>query len=163
MEKLISNTEFGEYCKSQVIHDGMDYEDYFHLRNNFDAFLKTPLSIGQFVLCDLDGNVLEEPDFMSGDYDDNGHGDVDKHQYKKDLKEWNEARERVLFEGFEVKTKTAWNNGYQFIVDKNELFYPYWFDGITQTWNLSKGLLSIEYLVPYSLTLTPNAKAIIEK
>ena len=65
-------------------------------------FLQKPLTLGMFVPTDEDGNVLEEPDFFSGDYDDNGFGDVDKYQYKLDSKQYQQAKDRVLFEGFEI-------------------------------------------------------------
>lgn len=41
-------------------------------------------------------NPFEKPDFMDGSYDNNGFGDVDKRQYKKDLKEWQEAESKTF-------------------------------------------------------------------
>ncbi len=65
---------------------------------NYANFLKQPLKLEMFVPCDNEGNVLEEPDFFSGDYDDNGFGDVDKFKYKNDIQEYNQAKEKILFE-----------------------------------------------------------------
>lgn len=123
-------------------HQGFNIEKYDFIIKvcNYAKFLKQPLQLGFFVPCDLDGNVLEEPDFMSGYYDDNGFGDVDKYKYKKHLKEHQEAKERVLFEGFELSTNNT-------VLHKNGLLrigfsrYPI-----------------VEDLIKYNLVLTESAK-----
>lgn len=38
-----------------------------------------------------------EPTITNGDYDNNGFGDIDKYQFKKDHKEWKEAQDKTFF------------------------------------------------------------------
>lgn len=58
----------------------------------YTKFLKQPLTLGMFVPCDEKGNVLEEPYF-------DGINEV----YYTHAKHWyEEAKEKVLFEGFEL-------------------------------------------------------------
>lgn len=64
--------------------------------------------------------------------------------------------EKALFQGFEVKTKTAFNNGYDFVCDNNEIFYRLWYNPVTG-WELSKGLKTIEDLVIFKPKLTDLA------
>ena len=90
---LQSSLQFGETLKS------VSDSDYRRLRDNYDALLKQPLQLGFFVPCDENGNVLEEPkrwnDYLQ--FPDSFDGN----------KEWGElynyelAKERVLFKGFE--------------------------------------------------------------
>lgn len=37
----------------------------------------------------------EDPKITNGEYDDNGFGDIDKRQFKEDLKSWQEAQSKV--------------------------------------------------------------------
>ena len=55
----------------------------------YARFLKQPLTLGMFIPIDLDGNVLEEPeeDFINP-------------YYPNDCKQFKEAKDRVIFEGF---------------------------------------------------------------
>ena len=78
---------------------------------HYARFLKQPLKLEMFVPCDDEGEPLEKPDFFSGEYDDNGYGDVDKYQYKLDLKEYKKAQEKVLFKGFELLKKPSRHSG----------------------------------------------------
>lgn len=88
----------------------IDDRDYYHeilisygKMKNYAKFLKQSLKLEMFVPCDDEGEPLEEPDFFSGEYDENGYGDVDKYQYKLDVKQYQKAQEKVLFKGFEVE------------------------------------------------------------
>ncbi len=103
--KLIANTEYGKSLNIQVHNKELTLERYFELRHVYDWFLIKPLNLSMFTPCKkVEGKwiPIEEPDFMDGSYDDNGYGDTDKFQYKKDLKEYQQAKERVLFEGWVV-------------------------------------------------------------
>ena len=92
---LLSSLQFGETLKSVS-----DF-DYRRFRYNYDALLKQPLQLCFFVPCDENGNVLEEPkrwnDYLQ--FPDSFDGN----------KEWGElynyelAKERVLFKGFEAR------------------------------------------------------------
>ena len=145
--KLISNTLFGKYCKSKEkeFSRRIDYLDWYEkTRNNFDEFLEQPLKVEMFVPCDEEGNVLEEPkrwkDYLQ--YPDSFDGN----------KEWNElydyqqAKEKVLFEGIEFRT----NGGVNFLTIKEDTFA--FFD-----FNVKFKNLTIEYLIQYNLQLTENA------
>lgn len=63
-------------------------------------FLKQPLKLKMFVPCDEDGNVLENPDKHQQKYKDR-LGDFYLEKYKDDYKNYKQAKEKVLFEGFE--------------------------------------------------------------
>jgi len=57
-------------------------------------FLNQPLTLGMFVPCDLDGNVLRELDIIN--YEKIHH--VNR-GYKEYSEKYQQAKERVLFEG----------------------------------------------------------------
>jgi len=142
-----------KFCKTLLIMERLmshsDYEDSIDLPSvsdiefriksrNHRVFLKQPLSIGMFVPCDLDGNVL-----MSID---------DKEQYFRDCYDggwWNQfvdykvlyqqAKERCLFEGnFDTRSE-----GNPFVRLNNLEFH---LNGLT-----------IERLVGFNLKLTATA------
>lgn len=136
MKNLISNTSFGDYLRTKNLPD---YE-YRFLRDKFDDFLKQPLELWMFVPCKLvDGvwAVLEEPD-----------ADYYMKVTEKDLKEYQEAKDRVLFKGFEID--------YDRIVKNNEIRIQ--FNDYSTYLNNSKTVIStIEHLVKHNLELTPTA------
>jgi len=65
----------------------------------YAEFLKQPLTLGMFVPCDLESNVLEEPN-SNDDYYKDANGISEN--YFIDFKEYQKAKERVLFKGFKV-------------------------------------------------------------
>ena len=69
---------------------------------NYATFLKQPLKLEMFVPCDDYGNVLENPDKHQRKYKDR-LGDFYLDKYKDDYKNYKQAKEKVLFEGFELK------------------------------------------------------------
>lgn len=66
-------------------------EEFAQSMINYAQFLKQPLKIEMFVPCN-EGNVLEEPKNDFRGYND----------YSKRLNVFEKAKEKVLFEGFEV-------------------------------------------------------------
>ena len=103
--KLISNTSFGELCKSKEkeFSRRIDYLDWFErVRTNFDKFLKQPLNLGMLVTCDDEGNFFEEPKIE--DYFDDGFNFEFNQKHFKDvvLKEYYNAKEKVLFENIPI-------------------------------------------------------------
>lgn len=86
MEKLIPMVDFvleaHEACVSST------FDNY-----RYAKFLKQPINIGMFIPCDEDGNVLEEPDSV---------GVGNQFYYERALDQYQQAKERVLFEGFEI-------------------------------------------------------------
>lgn len=106
MEKLISNTDFGFYVRELEINDHKKLE----LRENYDSFQKQPLTLGMFVPCDLDGNVLQEPNFYEK-YGSN-YEPISNIEYTIDYRKYQEAKYRVLFEGLkfeDVQPSTEYN------------------------------------------------------
>lgn len=87
---------------------------------NYANFLKQPLKLEMFVPCDEEGNVLEEPD---------KEFELSYWDCSTKISKYQQAKEKVLFEGFRVS--------------KAKLFI-----------NSEK---TIEDLIKYDLTLTPNA------
>ncbi len=127
----------------------------------YAQFLKQPLQLGMFVPCDLEGDVLEEPDFFIGKYDDNGYGDVDKRKYKEDLKEHQEARERCLFDGFEVNEDEDNFIYITFLFNKNNcklIFDKESNSFLIDTPVFDEYVEKIEDLIKYNLELTKTAQ-----
>ena len=74
---------------------------------NYANFLKQPLTLSMFVPCDEDGNILSEPsdyDYFVSDNEQYFQGDIGECQ------KYVEAKERVLFKGFEVKSSKIHEN-----------------------------------------------------
>ncbi|WP_312922559.1 hypothetical protein [Empedobacter brevis] len=109
--KLTSSKNFGKTLK-----DKTDSE-YRRLRDNFDNFLEHALHLGMFVPTDEEGNVLEEPEKLkkrlkifhpnhSVPY--NGINTTLGYY----ITEYQQAKERVLFEGFYVDIDTLCHSDY---------------------------------------------------
>lgn len=135
--KLISMTDF------VLEQDKLlgDYEDFRAVIVSYTKFLKQPLELWMFVPCKLvDGVwvVLEEPDDAK-DYI--FRGDSMRHE---DLQEYQQAKERCLFEG-NFTTKTHGENNVIYLNDSS--FYT--------SWNKSK---TIEDLIFLYLSLTQTAQ-----
>ena len=69
---------------------------------NYANFLKKPLKLGYFIPCDEEGDILEEPtnyekrllNMMTG--------------YNDEVYTYYQAKQRVLFEGFEYDKENDW-------------------------------------------------------
>lgn len=138
MKKLISCTDF----VLQEEKKGMQNTDRplrFERILKYAKFLKQPLTLSMFVPTDDDGNVLSNPKDSTL-------------QYQKRIDKYQQAKERVVFEGFEVINKSF----YQFITNgKCSPFYKEDNDSLKQ-WKKELEL-TIEDLVKFNLTITPNA------
>lgn len=81
---------------------------------NYAQFLKTPLTLGMFIPTDLEGNVLEEPivgkQYYENVYDENSKARI------QEIKEYEKAQERVIFEGFELIEVDLIGSGFYHIV-----------------------------------------------
>lgn len=91
-------------------------------------FLNQPLTLGMFVPCDLEGNVLEEPkgfsEFMpKRDTDDAFFGRVVGLAKGSPFYEYQQAKESVLFEGWQMENDldSIWLN--KAGTDENFCFY----------------------------------------
>ena len=94
--ELISMTSFVLENAKQPYVEGTKYKDLV----NYAKFLKQPLKLEMFVPCDEEGNVLEEPkrwkDYLQ--YPDSFDGNKEWDE----LYDYQQAKEKVLFEGFEL-------------------------------------------------------------
>ena len=103
--KLISNILFGKYCKSKEkeFSRRIDYLDWYEkTRNNFDNFLEQPLKLEMFVPCDNDEEILK-PQYIAGK--EVIYNELVEEFIMDKVKEYNEAKEKVLFEGFNLNQK----------------------------------------------------------
>lgn len=101
--KLISMKDYVLEQKQIWNHDNTMHAsaNYVTATVNYANFLTLQLELGQFVPCDLEGNVLSEPEgFMVY----KGWLKDDKYWEGADLKlikQYQQAKDRVIFEGFE--------------------------------------------------------------
>ncbi len=147
MTNLKSNTAFGDYLETLDISNSA----YRMLRSNFDKFLKLKLELWQFIPCKLVYGVwfvLEEPDYTKyANY-------ANSMRYREELKEYQEAKYRVLFEGFIFDAESNQ-------LHNEEVGIHIFFNGLTveifsdpDTFYIE----TIEEITPYQLTLTASAK-----
>jgi hypothetical protein len=130
------NTPLGGQQVASIRHvEGEKYRKIYRYAN----FLKQPLKLSLFVPCDEEGNVLEEPSKKiypaSMSY---------AQSINSDLVQYQQAKSRVIFEGFIVKDGLT-------VCDENSILHIFWnYEG---KWVLSKGLETIEDLVKFNLEL----------
>ena len=132
MINFVKQVEDKSYTKTEKynIIERQSKCDTFDKIIKYANFLKQPLTLGMFVPCDDDGNVV------SGFY--NGNIDSKDKSFTKLANEYNEAKKRVLFTGFQVRNQST----YSVVSNKDE--------DVWVTWNKSK---TIEDLIPYNLDL----------
>jgi len=147
MKTLISAVEFILQNTTDTLDSG--YNSTELLLRRYANFLKQPLHISMFIPATLEGNVLEF------DYPQNkAFDEIAQEAFKN---EYQQAKERVLFEGFEIKTHPTIDTfkyiGFEyyeepiFIVKSNtEIIQP-----------THGTYITVESLVKYNLTLTDNA------
>lgn len=68
----------------------------------YAKFLDQKLELWMFVPCDENGNVLEEPEIYSQWVRENFNDELENEERINQCKEFIKAKEKVLFEGFEV-------------------------------------------------------------
>ena len=88
--KLIKMTDF-------VLQNYEKNDNYQNIADEcllYANFLKQPLTLGMFIPCDENGNVLEDPEFHEPN-NENEIGDYDELRYQ-----YQEAKSKVIFEGF---------------------------------------------------------------
>lgn len=133
--KLISMTEF--VLDKQRFKE--DSDTAIFKITNYANFLKQPLKLEMFVPCDEESNFFEEPRQVS----------PDGIKWEEYLKKYQQAKEKVLFEGFEIKDNVFLLNDKIFFasaINAKQFFIHY------QTIeDLSNHFLSNEII------LTPNA------
>lgn len=102
-----------------------------------------------FVPCDEEGNVLDEPYIEN--YIDVVRGDKTT-QFNRDLEQYQKAKDRVLFEGFEVEREYGSavhfkSKGISSIYYKEENYYHYF----------GKKHKTVESMVAWTIFLNPSA------
>lgn len=95
MKTLISMTDFVLF---QWNYAGITDEQKLRNCAAYALFLKQPLTLGMFVPCDENGNVLEEPKLQSELL-------IVINDFMDKMKVYNEAKERVLFKEFKFIEK----------------------------------------------------------
>ena len=113
MKKLISMTDYvlerslkdiSEYTITEAFKDGAKVMNEIF---NYAKFLKQPLKLEMFIACDDEGNVLEEPEqfqeWLNSDHYFNASESI-CHQCRM----FQQAKEKVLFEGFDLQTANFW-------------------------------------------------------
>lgn len=112
-------------------------------------FLKQPLKLWMFVPCDENGNVLEEPErdnFLT-------HGICRTDDLTKALKQHQQAKERCLFEGFnliEISKNLR-------IIKNEKLDCQVFANQFQNVYYLCNEFSTIESLIKYNLALTPTS------
>ena len=109
--KLISMVDFVLQFDKPVgyFEDQSDFlncqVDYMGKVMSYAQFLKQPLNLGMLVTCDDEGNFFEEPKIE--DYFDDGFNFEFNQKHFQDvvLKEYYKAKEKVIFEGFDLNQK----------------------------------------------------------
>jgi hypothetical protein len=160
MKNLISMTNFvleqnSTEGKSLTSTDWLkEFELRFIKIVKYAEFLKKPASIGMFVPCDLNGNVLEN--FST--HFPTGNNELEETIFAKN-KEYQEAEERVLFKNFQVVNLPIKQGLYsKSIADGSGLIHLFWYSKVTEIWSLSHGLNTIEDLAIFnSIELTQTA------
>lgn len=144
--KLISMTDF----VIQQWDNDIYTDDFAETVNNYARFITKPLSLGMFVPCDEDGEILY-PQYVGGKeviYDKYVQDDMmDK------VKEYQQAKDKVLFEGFGIENEKFFDASFYGVV-RNKDTYVFVKD---KEWEKVNDYNTIEDLVLYKLPLTPNA------
>ena len=97
--------KLSEYVKSNKA-DMSPNNDVFSVLNRLNSYtnlITQPINIGQFIACDLKGNVLEKPLMYYNEFALTQLKSVEMSiaiEANKKVKEYQEAQERVLFKGF---------------------------------------------------------------
>jgi len=95
-----ANLAMGEMNMSGTYH--MEKEAFAQLSKicNWNDFLKRTLTLGDFIPC-KDGKPLEKPEYYDN-WDGEAVNPVDHTDYIQSLYDYQEAKSRVVFEGWEI-------------------------------------------------------------
>tara|TARA_R110001606_G_scaffold398524_1_gene577793 strand:+ start:315 stop:764 length:450 start_codon:yes stop_codon:yes gene_type:complete len=143
--KLISCTGYAENERDNTKCLSEDIINSYNRIMRYANFLKRQLELGMFVPCDLEGNVVSHPIIKNDHLDECDCFSCNKEyaQYIIDEKIYQEAKNRVLFEGFLQLEFKEYKGTWSFYGLGTVIDIP------------KKG--TIEYLTNLDLTLTDNA------
>ena len=101
---LISSKDFRKFLTEK------SDSEYRRLRENFDIFLEKPLKLGYFIPCDKNDVPLEEPiNFEVWERLHFNNGKTEKGTIGfKEHEKYQEAKQKVIFEGFEYDKENDW-------------------------------------------------------
>lgn len=126
------------------------------LMHSYALFMTQPLTLGMFIPCDENGVILKKPHFM--DFYLGNEYEPHEEEYKI-CKNYEKAKERVLFEGFLIRDVDIEANG---VVDKTIRYVgenALLFNSRTSAWIHGDGMVDIEDLtnLKNKPTLTESA------
>lgn len=148
--KLISMTDFVLEQTELYKEDKISVFDFALRVKKYAQFLKQPLTLGMFVPCDEEGNVLEEP-IISEHLLDSPGGSPIKSKNTPEAYYYRKAKERVLFE-FDGNLSLIRNKtNFYIIEDKN---------GVYLRILKNKTKTTIESLLKFSVEITLTETAI---
>jgi len=112
---LISMVDYTLEIERRAKERGFYVDGEIGLLYDYANFLKQPLTLGMFVPCGEDGEVLIEPSL----YDPRSKtGNTEHHEFDEKEKQYQQAKERVLFEGFDsLDYDIFFNDGCEVVED----------------------------------------------
>ena len=140
MEEFISMVDYVLSKEKEMI--GSIQDKYWSIKQ-YANFLKTPLSLGQFIACDLEGNVLNKPKGYNEwiERERIRFGDINFYKRLKLYKQYQEAEKRVLFK-----------HNYIYGGESND-FWHFYSDDVKRPVMLINKNKTIKDLIKYNLTL----------
>lgn len=147
--KLISITEHSDWLELQQLSSLRKWR-YHRKRLEFG---KQPLELWMFVPCNEDGNVLEKPKLK-----EKNRTVLENVEYQNKIFEYQQAKERCLFEYFVLAETLSFNTDTPKSVCIYDFLHVFWWHKKESKWILSKGISTIEDLVTYNLELTATAE-----
>ena len=136
--KLISMVDFVLEQEFAYGNEFITADRFAELVCRYANLLKQPLTLGMLIPC--------------------VYGDEFNYSKHGNTKEYQEAKDKILFEGFmiqEVKPDPEYSKS---VTQSDSILNIFWFSNITQQWIISRGLKTIEDLCQYRLELTKTAK-----
>jgi hypothetical protein len=138
--KLISNSAYGTRLRELIMDETIDFEYYYELRDTYDGFLLDVLNISMFIPAIEVGDeweVLSEPK----DYKRFLESTIEPYTVLNTngllCEQYQTAKDKVIFEGFDIIFETHLSNSNSEINIKN----------------LKDN--TIEYLIEFDIYLTP--------
>ena len=109
MENLMPMIDFVIYQYEKILNEEINHLDYAFNTCIYARFLKKHLKLGYFIPCDENDVALEEPKHYDlwkkhGSFTQYGESIV------SECSKFHEAKQRVLFEGFEYEYENEWIN-----------------------------------------------------
>ena len=164
MKTLIKMTAFvKEQVEDRKGKNNLDYRDYAYNKliniENYANFLSQTPQLYMFVSCDSEENVLEEPK-LKHSFDVHGEAKVHYDAFEFNKKQYQQAKERCYFEGFEVDYSNNEPDNKWIRLKCGKLYITFCENLITVNYPFQDSIYitSLEQLTDYNLTLTATAQ-----